>query len=198
MLGTLEGERLGLATWVDDRGAVIPFFSSTDAVSRSLDADERIDPATVEVGARELFTMVRGSRLLLDPHGPVPRMFEAAEVEALLAGIDTRAGYAVDYEGQELVIEALSPEPELEAALVGYIAGRTGVSAAHLAWARRGQEPPGYLLFLIAADPEEALRGFGEVPLGGLLRGATLDVTVIPPGVEDHLLTAVPPFYAVL
>lgn len=196
VLGEVELDQMAVATWGDDDGDIVPFFTSEEMVHASAAQMPGIGGELFALPCRELWQLTAGTRLVLNPHGPVARLYTAVEVGALLAGIDPRSGTEVSYDDLDLEVSIPSPTPTpLIDALRGLFAGRPSVEAAHLGWVRRGEGDEGYLLFVLAGDPEGALAGIQDLDLDTLLGGHPLDVTAIPSGITDHLLQDVPPFY---
>lgn len=196
VLGAVELDQMAIATWGDEDGDVIPFFTSDEMVQASADQMPGLESEALTLPCRELWQFTAGTRLVLNPHGPVARVYGAVEVAALLAGIDPRSGVEVSYDDLDLEVSVPHPEPvALVSALRDLFSGRHWVEAAHLGWVRRGEGDEGYLLFVLAGDPDGALAGLQDLDFDTLLGGHALDVTAIPSGVTDHLLADVPPFY---
>lgn len=75
------GEKISILNWAKQDGSlVIPFFSSLPALQRAVEQESRY----IELPARSLFEMTRGSALFLDPKSQYGKEFVAAEIEALL------------------------------------------------------------------------------------------------------------------
>lgn len=196
VLGEIELDQIAIATWGDEDGDIVPFFTSEDMVQASADQMPGLGSEAFTLQCRELWQFTAGSRLVLNPHGPVARLYSPVEVAALLAGVDPRSGTQVSYDDVDLEVSVPDPEPTaLMTALRGLFADRPMVEAAHLGWVRRSDGAENYLMFVLCGDPDGALSGLQDLDLETLLEGRALDVTAIPSGISDHLLQDVPPFY---
>lgn len=185
-----------LLTWSDEDGPITPFFTSEAALQQTLDARAGMDPRFVRLNTRDLFQMVSGQRLVLNPDGPGGKVYLAGEIESLLAGGEPGPRADVLPAGSEVFVgEPAHLPPELPAVLARFFAQRPDVDAAHLGWIVRPDGQQGYLLVVVAEDPEAAMDGFETTQIGAILGDETLDVMFSPPGAKDHLLTSVAPFY---
>lgn len=95
-----------------------------------------------------------------------------------------------------VTIGAAAQLPEqLTKVLSQYLARRPVVEEARAGWIAYPDGRSGFLLVLVAKDPEAAMRGFESVALDDLIGDESLDVMVVPPGPDRALLAGVPPFY---
>lgn len=197
VLGEVEGEQLAIGSWSDEDGDVIPFFTSDEMVRASAQQMPGLEPAVFSLPCRDLWQFSAGSRLVLNPHGPVARIYQPPEIAGLLAGLGPGDGLPVDYDDLGLEVSVPSPEPvALHQALRELLTPRENVHGAHLGWVRRSDGTEGYLLFVLTDDVQSAFAGVEDLDLASLLGGHDLDVTAIPPGTDDHLLAEVPPLLA--
>ena len=196
VLGEVEGDQIALSTWEDADGPLVPFLTSEDMVQASLATDPQMPSDVLVLPCRELWQMVSPTRLVLNPNGPVARVYLAAEVAALLAGIDPRTGTEVSYDGLDLEVSEVGADAAgLTAELVRFFGTRPDIRAAHLAWVSASDGHAGYLLFVVTSEPERALVGLQDLDLQHLLAGETFDVTAIAVGVDDHLLAGIEPIH---
>lgn len=197
VLGEVEGEALAIGSWSDEDGDVIPFFTSDEMVRASAQQMPGLEPAVFSLPCRDLWQFSAGSRLVLNPHGPVARIYQPPEIAGLLAGLGPGDGGPVDYDDLGLEVSVPSPEPvALHQALRELLTPRESVHGAHLGWVRRSDGTEGYLLFVLTDDVQSAFAGIEDLDLASLLGGHDLDVTAIPPETDDHLLAEVPPLLA--
>jgi hypothetical protein len=181
----------------DDRGTVLPFFTSETQLQEAVAAWPGTDPAFLCLPCRAFFEITRGSRLVLNPNAPFGKDYEPAEVAGLLDGGPTGLEEVAVEEEQEVLVGAprVTP-PELPAALARYFVQRPMVEAAHLGWWIGPDGHQGYLVGIVTPDSEAAMDGFGLLEVEQLTGGATLDIGVFPPGSDDAMLTSLPPpFY---
>jgi hypothetical protein len=76
------GEKMSLANWQKADGTIfIPFFGSMESLQRAL----KTPAGYVQLPARALFEMTRGSTLILNPGLPYGKEFFPAEIQALLS-----------------------------------------------------------------------------------------------------------------
>jgi hypothetical protein len=192
----VEGTTMSLVTWGDAAGPITPFFTSEQMVQATVAARPGTDSRFVRMGARDLFQMVSGQRLVLNPDGPNSKIFMQDEVKALAAGREPGVVTEVlQAQRQVLVGAAAHVPPELINVLSRFLAKRTAVYAAHLGWIAHPDGQQGYLMVVVADDREAAMAGFGSVQIGEITGGPTLDVVVVPPKEVDHMLSSVPAFY---
>jgi hypothetical protein len=191
-----EGTSMRLLTWSDGDGPITPFFTSEAALQRALAARPGSDPHFLRLRGRDLFGMVKGRRLVLNPQGPSGKVYLPDEVEALVAGREPGLTTEVlQAERTVLVGAAAHIPPDLPLVLARFVTQRPVVEAAHLGWIAHPDGHQGYLMVVVAADREAAIAGFGSVQVTELTGGHTLDVIVVPPGSKDHMLASVPAFY---
>ena len=88
----------------------------------------------VALGARDLFELVRGSQVVLDPASPYGKVFLPAEIEGLLDGSTWRAeeGYVAERDTEVLLGQPARYPDELVAALRRLFEKRGDVEAAYL------------------------------------------------------------------
>lgn len=191
-----EGTSMRLLTWSEGDGPITPFFTSEAALQRAVVARPGTGPHFLRLRGRDFFEMVRGQRLVLNPHGPSGKVYLPAEVEALLAGKEP--GLTTDVLQAQLTVRvgaAAHVPPDLPLILSRFLTQRPVVEAAHLGWIAHPDGHQGYLMVVVSADREAAMSGFGSVQVTELTGGQTLDVMVVPHGSKDHLLASVPAFY---
>lgn len=206
VLGLVEGDVVGgvaqtgtsvrLLTVSDREGPITPFFTSERMVQATLAALPGTDPRYVRLGCRTLFEMTRGSRLVLNPHGPHGKVFLPDEVAALLSG--GQVGVTTETLATSRQVTVGAPThvpPDLPAVLARFFAQRPVVEAAYLGWIAHPDGHSGYLVVVVAPDRQQAMDGFGTLQVGELTGGHTLDVLVQPPGADNPLARTVAPFY---
>lgn len=188
------GSSMRVSTWQDADGPVTPFFTSEATLQQSLAATGGTDLRFLRLRTRDFFEMLRGQRLVLDPHG-YGKVFLPAEVEALLEGRDADGATEVVAADEQVLVGAPAHvAPELPRVLSAFFASRPAVERALLGWIVRGNGHAGYLVVVVAGDRDAAMNGFGALQAGELTDGNTIDVLVAPPG-EPHLLSSLEPFY---
>jgi hypothetical protein len=186
-----------LVTWSDGDGPITPFFTSEAALQKALAARPGSDPQFLRLRCRDLFGIVKGQRLVLNPDGPSGKVYLPGEVEALLAGEEPGLTREVlQAERRVLVGAAAHVPPDLPLVLARFLAQRPVVEAAHLGWIAHPDGHQGYVMVLVAADREAAMAGFGSIQVSELTDGHTLEVFVVPPGSKDHMFASVPVFYS--
>lgn len=185
-----------LVALADADGQVTPFFTSERMLEATLLAHPGTDRHFLRLACRSLLQMTRGSRLVLNPNGPHCKVFLPDEVEALLRGNEPGMERRVlEQQAQVLVGAPAHVPPDLPATLSRFFAQRPVVHAARLGWIAHGDGHAGYLMVVTASDRESAMAGFGSLQIGESTEGHTLDVLVVPPTDEGHLLSAIEPFY---
>jgi SseB protein N-terminal domain/SseB protein C-terminal domain len=185
-----------VVTWSDEEGPLTPFFTSEGALQRTLAARPGTDPRFLRVRCRDLFQMLEGQRLVLNPDGPSGKFYLPGEIEALLAGKEHGVTAEVVQAGREVLVGAAAHvPPDLPAVLARFFAQRPVVEGAHLGWITHPDGQQGYLMIVVASDREAALAGLGAVQINEIIGGQTLDVLVVPSGTEEHMLSSVPAFY---
>lgn len=190
-----SGTSMNAVTWADEDGPITPFFTSETALQQTLAARPGTDPRFLRLKTQDLFLMMRGHRLVLNPDGPGGKIYLPGEVEALLAGDEPGLEpHAVPAESEVFVGEPADVPPELPAVLARFFTQRPVVEGAHLGWIVHPDGQRGYLLAIVTADSEAAMDGFGTIQIGDHLGDETLDVMFASPG-EEHLLSSVPAFY---
>jgi hypothetical protein len=188
------GSSMQVSTWQDADGPVTPFFTSEATLQQSLEATGGTDPRFLRLRTRDFFEMLRGQRLVLDPHG-YGKVFLPAEVEALLEGRDADGATEVVAADEQVLVGAPAQvPPDLLRVLGSFFAARPAAERAFLGWIVRGDGHAGYLLVVVASDRDAAMAGFGAIQIGELTDGTTIDVMVPPPG-APHLLSSLEPFY---
>lgn len=198
---TVEGEAqsgtsMDVLTWSDQDGPITPFFTSEAALQRTLAARPGTDPRFLRLKSRDLFQMMKGQRLVLNPDGPSGKIYLPGEVEALLTGNEPGLNREVLQAGRKVFVgEAAHVPPELPEVLARFFTRRPDVEAAHLGWIAHPDGQRGYLLVVVTKNREAAMEGFGTVQIGDIIGDETLDVMYSAPSAEEHLLTLVPPFY---
>ena len=190
------GSAMKLLTWSDEHGSITPFFTSEAMLQRTVAARPGTDARFLRMKSRDLFEMLRGQRLLLNPDGVNGKIYTASEVEALLAGKEPGlTTEVVQRQRQVAVGTAARIPPELPDVLRRFFAERPVVQAAHLGWIAHPDGHEGYLLLVVTDDRETAMAGFGSLRISEVAGGHTVDVLVVPPGSRDGMLAKVPLFY---
>jgi hypothetical protein len=191
-----EGTNMRLVTWADQDGPITPFFTSEAALQQTISTRPGTDPHFLRLRGRDLFQMVRGQRLVLNPDGPSGKVYLPSEVEDLLEGREHGVTtHVVQKERRVLVGAAAHMPPDLPMALARFFTQRPVVEAAHLGWIAHPDEGhEGYLLVVVSPEREMAMAGFGSLQISELTGGETVDVLVIGPG-ERNMLADVEPFY---
>lgn len=184
-----------LVTLTDEEGPITPFFTSEAALERALAARPDTDPRFVRLNTRDLFSMMNGKRLVLNPDGPGGKIYLPGEVERLLLDGDAPGEAQVLPAGSQIFVgEPANVSAELPGILARFFDQQPAVDAAHLGWFVRPDGQKGYLLAIVTTDPESAMDGFGTLPVPEHIGEETFDVMFAAPG-EEHLLTSVPAFY---
>jgi hypothetical protein len=192
-----QGTSIQLVHFTDDEGAITPFFTSESMIGCTLAARPGTSPDFLRLRSRDLFEMAKGSRLVLNPDGPHRKIYLPAEVAALAAREEPGMFVDVVESDREVLVGAAKSVPrELPEVLSRYLVQRPVVRAAHLGWIVHPDGHHGYLMVVVANDREAAMAGFGSVQIGEVTGGNTLDVIVVPPGSDGHVLSAIPPFYS--
>jgi hypothetical protein len=194
---TPPGTHLSLATWANDQGPVHPFFTSEVAMQRALARRPGIDRRFIRLRAQDLFEMVRGKQLILDPDSDYGKLFTAQEVDELLAGRDPgREEVVIPTDTKILVGAAAHIPPELPRVMAEFFAKRPAVKQAHLGWIHYPETgASGYLLVVVSDDREAAMLGFGMLQISDVAEGKNVDALVVPLSQPKHYLSNVPPFY---
>jgi hypothetical protein len=140
-----EGDSISLQHWQKPDGtAVLPFFSSLQALQRALDHEVTY----YQLPARALLEMTQGATLVLDPRSDYGKEFAPGEIVALLAGGLTHAAERRVIEEDTQVLLA-QPQARPEALLAGVGAFLAKRPAARRAWLA--------LMTIPAHDPEPHL-----------------------------------------
>jgi SseB protein N-terminal domain/SseB protein C-terminal domain len=180
----------------DPGGPLIPFFTSEAMLRKTMDTRPGVDPGYLHLPCRMLWESSTGVRYILNPNGPTAKIFEPAEVAALLAGDEPGRDRQVVTENHEVRVGAAAHIPEqLPIVLARFLATRPVVAAARLGWIKHPDGARGYLLTVAAPDREAALEGFGSLGIGDFTDGNTIDVMVEPDTEPPRLLPMIEPFY---
>lgn len=127
-----EGTRVGLRMMQDGDGTTaLPAFTSLALLTAALKGEE-VRYAVMR-GA-DLFTMTRGTRVLVNPFGPYGKQFFSEEIERLLAGGTSSDGPTELHAGTQVLLGQLAEKPEdLMKAISEALAKEPAVTAAYIA-----------------------------------------------------------------
>lgn len=194
------GEKISILNWVKQDGSpVIPFFSSLPALQRAVEEESRY----IELPARSLFEMTRGSALFLDPKSQYGKEFVAAEIEALLTnGMNRLPEQRVTKEATRVLLGQPANHPaRMVDSLAAYLAKNNNVKAAYLALMHDpSQSEKPHLVVGIEADGdiERIVREAGVVAGDTAPNGETVDLFRVErgqAGLSDYFCSQVQPFY---
>lgn len=182
----------------------MPFFTSEASRQRTIAALFSTETIiNLSHRGRDFLERNRGSRLILNPHGPNTVIFNPTQIESLLGDqrlVDepglSRVGVSepgimtkkVDVSGLKMETADAVVPPELTETLVRFFAQRPGIEAAHLGWYTLPSGASGYLVVVVASD-EDDVAGWGALELEKHLRGTTLSLMVERPGRDHALMT---------
>lgn len=191
-----QGSSMNILSLTDAEGPVTPFFTSEHAVSLTVATRPGTDPRFLRLQCKALFEMTRGARLVLNPDSPYGKVYLPSEIQALISGQEPGLDREVlQAERQIFVGEPAYTPAALPEVLARFLVQRPTVESAHLGWIAHPDGHTGFLLVVVAADRDAAMEGFGSVQIGEVTEGETLDVIVVAPGTDDHVLSMIPPFY---
>jgi SseB protein N-terminal domain/SseB protein C-terminal domain len=180
----------------DPGGPLIPFFTSEAMLRKTMDTRPGVDPGYLHLPCRLLWESAADVRYILNPNGPTAKIFEPAEIAALLAGDEPGRERIVTTDKQDVMVGGAAHIPEqLPVVLAQFFATRPVVAAARLGWIAHPNGATGYLLTVATADRETALEGFGSLGIGDFTDGNTIDVIVEPDTEPPRLLGSIAPFY---
>lgn len=199
------GAHISIQNWTrGDGSTVIPFFSSVLALQRAVATDCNY----LQLSARALFEITRGTALVLNPRSAYYKELQPDEIEALLrAGAPPPAAEVevevdLDAEPTQVFVgpPAIYPDRMIDA-LTTLLARRATVRAAYLSLilAPAVDSRP-HLLVGIEADgeAEQVLRDASAVARATAPPGEVVDLTLVTAGedeLSDYLLLSVPAFY---
>jgi hypothetical protein len=193
------GAKLSIVTWEKNDGTpVTPFFSSLDALRRSL----KEEVSFLAMPARNFFEIVKGKTLVLNPASSHGKEFFPHEVEALLSsGINHLAAQrTVQKETQVLLGQPANYPTTMVNALKAFLPRHANVHAAYLCLM---QEPgpdstPSFVVgFKGSGDIKLAMKEAGVVAADTAQPGTPVDFVEIiegEPGISTYL-KSVEPFY---
>jgi hypothetical protein len=192
------GEKVAIVHWQKTDGtAYIPFFSSVDSLSRSINEVS----GYLGVPAPALFEMTRGAHLALNPGG-YGKEFTPAEVEGLLTNglpgpVET---HVVERETKVLLGQPAIYPTDMVSAVKSFLATRPKVKAAYLGWMldpSRDKDPG--LVVGIDVDGDDVARLMQEIGVvAGDAAKARVDLIRVlrgETGLSQYFLDDVRPFY---
>jgi hypothetical protein len=119
----------------------VPIFTSKERVA----AVVKGETPYIAMNGRALFTMVRGSDLVMNPGSEYGKLFVKAEVEAILDGTILQMGPTQNVGGQQVLLSQPKDYPRhITDALARFFPRQSEISAAYLAQAsfpKLGQTP---------------------------------------------------------
>ncbi|MFN4362280.1 MAG: enhanced serine sensitivity protein SseB C-terminal domain-containing protein [Hylemonella sp.] len=193
------GAKVEIVHWEKQDGTpVIPFFTSLEALRRSL----KEETGFMALSARGFFEMVKGKTLVLNPASPYGKEFFPNEIESLLS---TGVNHAPVSRTVETATQVLLGQPsayptQMVSSLKALLAKHANVRAAHLCLM---QEPTSQVPSLVVGfegegDISRAMADAGAVAADTAPRGTPVDfIRVIPgePGLSEYFLSTGTPFY---
>jgi hypothetical protein len=194
------GAKLSIVSWENKDGTpVTPFFSSLEALQRSLQEETRF----VSMPARSFFEITRGATLVLDPGSGYGKEFLPNEVEALLAtGVNHVATERVVEAATEVLLGQPANYPtEMVASLSAFLARHSNIKAAYLCLMQdRNSMPSPTLVVGIEGngDIRAAIREAGSIAADTAPHGEPVDFVEIKRGtggISDYFIASVRPFY---
>ncbi len=199
------GEEIEIQNWVkDDGSAVIPFFTSLEALRNAVAEEANY----LLLPARSLFELTKGATLVLNPYSLYGKEFPPPEVEALLIGGSNRLPEQriTQKDTQVLLGQPKEYPSRMVDALTTFFSGRGHVKAAYLALMQdpsRDEKP--HLVLGILMDDGEAhfdetlFREAGNVAADTVSAGEIVDLYRINEddgqGLSGYFLKSVKPFY---
>jgi hypothetical protein len=194
------GAKLSIVSWENKDGTPItPFFSSLEALQRSLQEETRF----LSMPARSFFEITRGATLVLNPASGYGKEFLPNEIEALLAtGVNHVATErVVEAATQVLLGQPANYPSEMVASLTALLARHPNIKAAYLCLMQdRSSMPSPTLVVGIEGhgDVRAAIREAGSVAADTAPRGEPVDFAEIKRGsggISDYFIASVQPFY---
>ncbi len=193
------GAKLSIMNWEKDDGVpVIPFFTSLEALQRSLKEESKF----VALPARNFFELTLGSFLVLNPGSPYGKEFSPNEIQALLeTGMNNAPQPRIVQEEEEVLLGQPANYPsEMVSALSTLLAKHPTVKAAYLCLMHHpsSAEKPSLVIGFEGADLAEAMKEAGSVAADTAPQGELVDFTVLTrgePGISDYMFKSVKPFY---
>ena len=195
-----EGSKLSIVNWTKDDGTpTIPFFTSLEALQRSLKEEARI----VTMPARSFFEMTLGSILVLHPMSSQGKELFPDEIKALLeTGMNHEpVGRVVQKETRILLGEPAEYPAEMVFALTKLLAKHSAVKAAYLCLMRdpeSGDKPALVVGLEGNGDLSQAMKEAGSVAADTVPRDELVDFTELKrgaQGISEYMFNSVKPFY---
>ncbi|WP_287595760.1 enhanced serine sensitivity protein SseB C-terminal domain-containing protein [Thermomonas sp.] len=194
------GAKLSIANFEKNDGTpFIPFFSSVEALQRTLSEESRF----VGMPARDLFEITRGATLILNPGSDYGKEFFPDEIDALLAtGVNHVATERVVQKATKVLLGQPANYPsEMISSVTKLLAKHSGIKAAYLCLMHdpASMSAPSLVIgFEGNGDFKTAMREAGSVAADTAPRGTPVDFVEIKRGtggVSDYLIESVKPFY---
>lgn len=194
------GENVQLQQWQrQDGSAVIPFFSSMNELSASIDEEG----SYLKLPVRSLFELTKGAELFLNPRSSHGKAFTPAEVEHLLSVGQGRVAEkrVVERQTQVQVGQPADYPAALVDALTRLFAKQENVSCAYLAqMLDPSVDDRPHLVVGIEAegDVEAVIAKAGTVAGDTVREGEVVDFFQVTPGeagLSAYFTESVEPFY---
>ena len=194
------GSKLSIMNWKKNDGTpIIPFFTSLEALQRSLKEESKI----LALPARNFFELTLGSFLILNPASPYGKEFFPNEIQALLETGMNNAPQTrvVQKETKVLLGQPANYPTEMVSALSALLAKRPAVKAAYLCIMHdpsSAEKPSLVVGFEGETGLAEAMKEAGTVAADTAPKGEFVDFTVLKrgeQGISNYMFNSVIPFY---
>jgi hypothetical protein len=193
------GAKIDIVHWQKKDGTpVVPFFSSVDALRRSL--KETAD--YVSLPARSFFELVKGKTLVLNPASSHSKEFFPNEIESLLAtGVNNAPVQRTVGKGAQVLLGQPRDYPTfMVAALKKILVKHANVRAAYLCQMHEptAQAPSLVIGLLADGDVSRAITEAGAVAADTAPRGTAVDLVKVvrgEAGLSAYFLKNVEPFH---
>ncbi|WP_033575656.1 enhanced serine sensitivity protein SseB [Dickeya chrysanthemi] len=194
------GDKIQIQHWEKPDGApVVPFFSSLDALQRSIQSEE----SYLALPARTLFEITRGATLFLNPKSDYGKEFLPHEVEQLLAGGLSREPEqrVVEKDTRVLLGQPAHYPDNMVASLTLLLAKHGNVNKAYLALMHNPSldEKPHLIIGIDAdGDGEKVMKEAGNVAGDTSPDGEPVDIYRVnkrDDGLSQYFISQTTPFY---
>ena len=177
----------------------IPFFSSIEALQRTLQDEARF----IAMPSRSFFEITRGATLILNPGSSYGKEFFPGEIDALLAtGLNHVATERVVQKGTKVLLGQPANYPsEMVSALTGLLAKHANIKAAYLCLMHdpESMSAPTLIVGLEGdGDIKTAIREAGSVAADTAPRREPVDFVEVKrgeAGIGEYFIKSVKPFY---
>jgi hypothetical protein len=159
--------------------------------------------AYVGIGALDLFRIVAGAHILLNPGAAYGKQFTPDEVGRILDGsiLKSPSSYVVEQETQVLLGQPAEYPSHITEGLKRFFATRPGVKAAYLAHYHNPSraDPPHTLIGIETSEDWDPLIGEASLVLDGVARPTDIVdfIKIGGPGVSEYLVNDTQPFYRI-